>query len=71
MLTSMIFPLLVVAAQQKKKRNKTINAIIQYKDIFDPSSRCINRCPFKWLFECGNELVHIQTYMLILPSEIP
>ena len=45
-------------------RKKINNNIIQYKDIFDLSPYCINWCPFKWLFECDNELVHFQTYML-------
>ena len=56
MLTSMFFALLIEAARK-------IDNIIQYKDIFDPSPHCINRCPFKWLFECDNELVRVQTYM--------
>ena len=40
------------------------NNIIQYKHIFDLSAHFINQCPFKWLFECDNELVSVHDLYL-------
>ena len=45
--------------------------IILFKDIFDPSSDFINRYPFKWLFECGNELVSVYDLYLNLSRGLP
>ena len=64
MLTSKVFRFTRWGCPAVMRRK--INDIIQYKAIFDSSLHCINQCPFKWLFECGSELVRVQTYMIRL-----
>ena len=45
--------------------------IIQYKDIFDLSPHFINQCPFKFLFECDNELVSVYDLYFNLSRGLP
>ena len=45
--------------------------VIQYKDIFDLSPHFINQCPFKWRFECDNELVSVYDLYFNLSRGLP
>ena len=50
-------------------RKKFYN-IIQCKDMLDPPFHYNNVCTFKWFLEHNNEMVCIQTLMLIFPGKI-